>query len=175
MQKSDRDYFATVSAAVFFTFFFFGSDYLELPNWSKYILCGIGGVIGYFSGAIFKRMSSTVKVLIFVLFAILITVAVAYWYADNGKGMEGRLLGSWVTDDSGDFVIKFRITASNELYISRSPDYVERLYEYRLNSDSLVVYKEKEVVFNWRVVMPDSARVILIDNGETLTFRRASE
>lgn len=174
MQKNDRDYYVIVSTAVFFTFFFFGSDYLELPNWLKYILCGIGGLIGYFSAPIFKKLSAKVKIVICVLFVILITVAVTYQYGDKEKGMEGKLHGSWITDDSDDFVIKFRITASNELFISRSPDHVEKLYAYHLNNDSLVVFKDEEIVFHWRLVMPDSERIILSDNGETLTLRRAS-
>jgi len=176
MGKNNNDYAAIIGAVIVFTFLFFGSDYWGLPNWSKYILCGLGGVIGYFSVPLLTKLSITVKVMIGILFVVFILVIV-YQYGNKALYDKEKLYGTWITDDSENLIIKFRVI-DDSLFISQSPEYVEKVYGYVLDNDSLIVYRndeDKEVVFKWKLTMPDTGKIQLHEQDETLVFRRVKK
>ncbi len=171
MNKLDKNYNVVVSTGLFFIFFFFGSDYLELPNWLRFSLSGIGGVIGYFIGVFLKKVSANAKIVVCVLLVSLIVAAIAYQYVGKTRYSQEMLYGSWVTDDSEQLIIKFKITR-DELFISRSSDQLEKVYSYYLRNDSLKVYSDNEIVFSWKLIIPDEKKSILDDGGETLALTR---
>lgn len=56
-KTNGKDYFGVVLIAVVFTVFYFDADYLEYPNWIRYVLGGVGGIFGFIISHVLRNIT----------------------------------------------------------------------------------------------------------------------
>ena len=162
-----KDYWSYLIITVVFITILFSVNTISKNVLLTIVGGGIGAVLGFIVAKSIVSKSTRIKS--FVFSGLVLLMIASAFIVTHVDGTSYDLTGTWETDNTGDYSIRLRFN-NRSVYLSTSPEFEEVEYQYTIDRDSLVLFKNNEVKFRWYLKEQSSSSLEVTSYDDELRF-----
>lgn len=148
---------------------YFVSKEITGNNILQLAVSALFGVIGFLIAMKLSRQNKNIQ--IGTIGLLFVSMVISFFLLSNRS--DNQLLGTWETDNSGNYAIRMRVSADSA-FLSYSPEFQEVGYAWNYERDTLVLSRGGEDVFKWSISHYAIDKLVVESDDDKVVFHKRS-